>query len=227
MTSHTQYQAAQRQVRVHRRHRVVGHDAEAAVQALEPVRGIRLDESNTRNRRNPPSAPVHPTGIQEERDQHAHRLRRHDLTGIGAAEMPLGDAAAPAARPRTARRSRPPVRSRDRQEPQRQAGRGSEGAGRHRRVADAERGGDGKRTRGRGRDGLPSGFARVRMARAPSDARTTRVPAKRSWRPRWSWLNEAVRKPRPAGTASTNQSSVAQQRAPEIERSRPAPPTRP
>ena len=38
------HQQAQRQVRVDRRHRIVGHDAEAAVQRLEPARGKRLDD---------------------------------------------------------------------------------------------------------------------------------------------------------------------------------------
>ncbi len=41
-----------------------------------------------------------------------------------------------------------------------------------------------------------------------AEARTTRVPAKRSWRPRWSWLKSAVRKPSPAGTARTPHISV-------------------
>ena len=59
------HQQAQRQVRVDPRHRVVGHDAEAAVQPLEPVGGIRLDDVEARGRgRSPASAPDQPTGMK-------------------------------------------------------------------------------------------------------------------------------------------------------------------
>ena len=49
-------------------------------------------------------------------------------------------------------------------------------------------------------------------------ARTTRVPANRSWRPRWSWLRRVGSRPRPAGTGEHEPRDRALERAAEVER---------
>ena len=55
----------QAQVRVDPRHRIVGHDAQAAVETLEALSaGYGLMTSSTRNSTNPASAPDHPTGMK-------------------------------------------------------------------------------------------------------------------------------------------------------------------
>ena len=162
-----------------------------------------MTTSKARNSRNPASAPPQPTGLQEQRDQHAHDFVDDDRAGIGAAEVPLGDAAAPRAdRERSAGwRAACAVGDGGKQRPDKQTDRRTEGAGRERNVADAEH----VRWRARKRDDADA-FTRR------SVRRSTRVPAKRSCRPRRSRLKSAVRNPRPAGIASSSHTRGAEQR---------------
>ena len=93
----TDKEAPEHEVRVDRRHHVVGHDAETAGQLFESIGRVRLQdvEGAKQEESGERATPAH--WMHEQRDEHAHDFVDHDRTRIGAAEVALRDGASPRA----------------------------------------------------------------------------------------------------------------------------------
>src|SRR5207248_4355439 len=80
----------QRNVGVHACHRVIRHDAEATMEFLQAVRGVRLDhiEDAEENESDPGGRP--PRGDESQRDEHSKHFIDHDRAGIDGSEVPFG-----------------------------------------------------------------------------------------------------------------------------------------
>src|SRR5262245_32428410 len=137
---------AERQVRVDRRHRVVGHDPDSTVQALETIGGIGFHDVGGAKQEEAPQRSGPSDWIQEQGDEYAHHFVDDDLSRIRACEMPFRDAAAPrsAGEERDDRQGLHTDRCREQRPEQEACGR-SESAGREWDVADTKRGGQEQR----------------------------------------------------------------------------------